>query len=108
MFLGGKLWSRRTFSHTDAYDPALLSQDGLSHGILTTEPVDGDMKGGERALMERSLGDACNGGKASEGRIVTQRIKTKQKKVCEHLSVCGELQTEADGQCIKEYSLKTF
>lgn len=60
--------------------PSLLSQDGLSRGILTTEPVDGDVKGGERALMERRLGDACNGGKASKGRIVTQRIKRKQKK----------------------------
>ena len=33
------MWGRRTFSHTDSYNPALLSWDGLCHGALASEPV---------------------------------------------------------------------
>lgn len=49
------------------------------------------MKGGERALVEKSLGDACNGAESKRGQDSDSenREKTEERKVSVSICLCA-------------------
>lgn len=107
------MWGRRNFSHTESCNPALLPWDGLSHGALAAEPAGrgGGVQTGRRKNLhgEKFWRRPCRGRKAREGKM-NRRIKRKQEEeTCLQALAClGELHMEAEGESIREYSLKMF
>lgn len=53
--------------------PSPASPGWFIQGLLVTESVGGDVRGGDRASVERSLGDACSEWeRASQGRMLAR------------------------------------